>query len=66
MTEKIPKMALTQARFERIAHVFPKQRGNVSLSHLAVLNAILHVAEQGCKGSAGCRRASATAPSTPG
>ena len=42
-------MELTQAQYERIAHVFPRQRGNVSLSHLAVLNAILYVAEQGCK-----------------
>ena len=42
-------MELTQTHFERIAHLFPKQRGNVSLSHLAVLNAILYVAEQGCK-----------------
>ena len=30
-------MELTQTHFERIAHLFPKQRGNVSLSHLAVL-----------------------------
>ena len=42
-------MELTQAHFERIAHLFPKQRGNVSLSHLTVLDAILYVAEQGCK-----------------
>ena len=41
-------MELTQAHYERIAHLFPRQRGNVSLSHLAVLNAILYVAEQGC------------------
>ena len=42
-------MELTQTHFERIAHLFPKQRGNVSLSHLTVLDAILYVAEQGCK-----------------
>ena len=42
-------MELTQAQYEQIAHLFPRQRGNVSLSHLAVLNAILYVAEQGCK-----------------
>ena len=34
-------MELTQTHFEHIAHLFPKQRGNVSLSHLTVLNAIL-------------------------
>ena len=42
-------MELTPTHYERIAHLFPRQRGNVSLSHLAVLNAILYVAEQGCK-----------------
>ena len=42
-------MELTQAQYERIAHVFPKHRGNVLLSNLSVLNAILYVAEQGCK-----------------
>ena len=40
-------MELTQTHFERIAHLLPKQRGNVSLSHLTVLDAILYVAEQG-------------------
>ena len=34
-------MELTQPQYEQIAHVFPRPRGNVSLSHLAVLNAIL-------------------------
>ena len=29
--------------------VFARQRGNVSLSNLQILNAILYVAEQGCK-----------------
>ena len=29
--------------------MFPRQRGNVTLSHLAVFNAILYVAEHGCK-----------------
>ncbi len=42
-------MELTQAQYERIAPVFPKHRGKVSLSNLSVLNAILYVAEQGCK-----------------
>jgi transposase len=32
-----------------IAYCFPRQRGNVSLSNLEVLNAILYVAEHGCK-----------------
>ncbi|WP_122975005.1 IS5 family transposase, partial [Comamonas thiooxydans] len=32
-----------------IEHCLPKQRGNVSLSNLQVVNAILYVAEHGCK-----------------
>ena len=42
-------MKLTQAQYERIAPHLPVQRGNVSLSNLQVLNAILYVAEHGCK-----------------
>ena len=42
-------MELTEAQFERIAPLLPRQRGNVSLSNLQVLNAILYVAEHGCK-----------------
>src|SRR5215212_1882666 len=33
----------------QIEHCLPLQRGNVSLSNLSVLNAILYVAEHGCK-----------------
>jgi transposase len=42
-------MELTQAQYEEIAHCLPRQRGNVSLPNLSVLNAILYVAEHGCK-----------------
>ena len=42
-------MKLTKGQYERIAPLLPKQRGNVSLSNLQVLNAILYVAEHGCK-----------------
>ncbi len=41
-------MELTQDQYERIAHLLPVQRGNVSISNLQVLNAILYVAEHGC------------------
>ena len=59
-------MELTQTHFERIAHLFLKQRGNVSLSHLTVLDAILYVAEQGASG-VDCRPPSGTGtPSTHG
>ena len=42
-------MELTEAQYQRIASVLPVQRGNVSMSNLQVLNAILYVAEHGCK-----------------
>ena len=42
-------MELTEAQYARIALCLPVQRGNVRLSNLQVLNAILYVAEQGCK-----------------
>ena len=42
-------MELTQDQYERIAPLLPKPRGNVSLPNLQVLNAILYVAEHGCK-----------------
>jgi transposase len=42
-------MMITEEQFRRIEGCFPTQRGNVSLSNLDVLNAILYVAEHGCK-----------------
>ena len=42
-------MEITEEQYRRIEPVLPRQRGNVSLSNLSVLNAILYVAEQGCK-----------------
>jgi transposase len=42
-------MEITEAQFERIAASLPIQRGNISVSNRDVLNAILYVAEHGCK-----------------
>ncbi len=42
-------MEITQTQYEQIESLLPRQRGNVSLSNLQVLNAILYVAEHGCK-----------------
>ena len=42
-------MELTESQYARIAPHLPVQRGNVSLSNRQVLNAILYVAEHGCK-----------------
>ena len=42
-------MEISPSQYERIADCLPVQRGNVSLTNLRVLNAILYVAEHGCK-----------------
>ncbi len=42
-------MEITEAQFDRIASSLPRQRGNVKVTHLQFLNALLFVAEQGCK-----------------
>lgn len=42
-------MELTGSQFQRIADCLPRQRGNVSLTNLRLLNALLYVVEQGCK-----------------
>ncbi len=36
-------------QYEKIAKYLPRQRDNVSLSNLQLVNAILYVAENGCK-----------------
>ena len=41
-------MEITRAQYEQIENCLPRQRGNVSLSNLQVLNAILYVAEHCC------------------
>ena len=42
-------MEITVTQFAQVEQCLPTQRGNVSLSNLQVLNAILYVAEHGCK-----------------
>ena len=42
-------MELTHEQYEQIQDALPIQRGNVSLNNRDVLNAILYVAEHGCK-----------------
>jgi len=42
-------MELTNEQFARIESLLPRQRGNVSHENLRVINAILYVAENGCK-----------------
>ena len=42
-------MEIIPEQFAPIEHCLPTQRGNVSLSNLQVVNAILYAAEQCCK-----------------
>src|SRR6202453_3844134 len=49
-------MEITEAQYRQIEECLPLQRGNVNISNIQVVNAILHVAEQGCKWRALPRR----------
>jgi transposase len=40
---------ITEGQLQRIASSLPRQRGNVKVTNLQFLNALLFVAEQGCK-----------------
>jgi transposase len=42
-------MEITTKQYERIAPYLPRQRGNVSMSNLQLVNAILYITENGCK-----------------
>src|SRR5512137_2118543 len=42
-------MEISEAQYQRIASAFPRQRGNVKVTNLQFLNAVLYVAEHGCK-----------------
>ena len=42
-------MEITEEQYRLIEDSLPRQRGNVSLTNLQVLNAILYVTEQDCK-----------------
>ena len=42
-------MEITEEQYQSIAPSFPRQRGNVRVTNLQFLNAVLYVAEHGCK-----------------
>ena len=42
-------MEITEEQYQTIAPSLPRQRGNVRVTNLQFLNALLYVAEQGCK-----------------
>ncbi|RDH45408.1 hypothetical protein B9G39_19215 [Zooshikella ganghwensis] len=42
-------MEITTEQLKIIEHLLPVKRGNIKLSNIQVLNAVLYVAEHGCK-----------------
>ena len=42
-------MEITKEQYDLIEKYLPRQRGNVSMSNLQLINAILYVIENGCK-----------------
>jgi len=46
---RLGAVEITKNQYERIADCLPRQRGNVSMTNLQLLNALLYVAEHGCK-----------------
>lgn len=42
-------MNITKAQYARIEKYFPVQRGNVKIDNCTFINAILYIAENGCK-----------------
>ena len=40
---------LTESQYQRISDCLPRQRGNVSMTNLRLLNALLYMVEHGCK-----------------
>ena len=43
------RVELTENQYQRIADCLPRQRGNVTLTNLQLLNALLYMVENGCK-----------------
>ena len=42
-------MEINIEQYEKIRHVLPVQRGNVSIENIKFINAVLYVCENGCK-----------------
>ena len=42
-------MEITEEQYQSVAPSLPRQRGNVRVTNLRLLNALLYVAEHGCK-----------------
>jgi len=42
-------MRLSQEQYDKIKHILPVQRGNVTIDNLTLINALLYILENGCK-----------------
>ena len=42
-------MRLNQEQYDKIKHILPIQRGNVTINNLTLINALLYILENGCK-----------------
>ena len=42
-------MKINQEQYNKIAHLLPKQRGNVAVNNVEFINALLYICENGCK-----------------
>ena len=42
-------MEINNEQYEKIKHILPVQRGNVSVENVSFINAILYICENGCK-----------------
>jgi len=42
-------MRIDQAKYDKIKHMLPTQRGNVNLQNITFINALPYICENGCK-----------------
>ena len=42
-------MEITVKQYDKIKHILPVQRGNVTVDNITFLNALLYICENGCK-----------------
>ena len=42
-------MEIKQEHYEKMKHLLPVQRGNVSIDNITFINALLYICENGCK-----------------
>jgi len=42
-------MRINQEQYDKIKHILPKQRGNITIENMQFINALLYICENGCK-----------------